>query len=283
MLKKMLMTGLMVAVVLSASACGKDSGATSGNATDTPVESSATDSQPAETQQSTEAGTQESVEGSPQPTEEPAEEVSASYIFSDMPIAAYEVTGLGLGPDDPVYEENLFDEEGVDLGKNPFITKTPGENTYVLYCFLGGDASKDDTLTSVSTIHSPEGSSQWERYVYNTLQIREDLVPEGYTWILRYGPKGEEECEGRFTTYIEPWTRYIYFSGISHADAPESDAIYVIDITPFTESLDGFTDADSVMSAVVEGFEEWGATIQEIPVEDALARNNIIVSEEGAN
>lgn len=84
--------------------------------------------------------------------------------------------------------------------------------------------TKDDTLTSVSTIHSPAGSSQWKQYVYNTLQISEDVVPEGYTWILRDGPESEEECEGRFTTYIEPWTRYIYFSGIFHADAPQSDA-----------------------------------------------------------
>ncbi|MCM1240624.1 MAG: hypothetical protein NC331_14765, partial [Lachnospiraceae bacterium] len=90
MLKKMLMTGLMVAVVLSTSACGKDSGATSGNATDTPVESSATDSQPAETPEA-----QASAEETPQPTEEPEEEISASWIFSEMPIAAFEITGWG--------------------------------------------------------------------------------------------------------------------------------------------------------------------------------------------
>ncbi|MDE7251385.1 MAG: hypothetical protein K2O32_00370 [Acetatifactor sp.] len=277
MLKKVLMTGLMLAVVLSASACGKDSVGTSGTVEDTSIESPVADSQP------TEAETHGTAEESLQPAEELAEEVSGSYIFSEMPIAAYEVTGLGLGPDDPVYEGNLISEYGDDMGQYQFITKTPGENTYVLYCFLGGDASKGTAFNSVATVRSPAGSSQWNCYPYGTLQIREELVPEGYTWILRFDPKSEEKCEGRFTTYIEPWTRYIYFSGISHADAPQSDTILAIDITPFTESLDGFSDVDSVMEAVVQGFEEWGATIQEISVEDALARNNIIVSKESAN
>ncbi len=286
MLKRMLMTGLMVAVVLSASACGKDSGATSGNATDTPVESPVADFQPAEIPQSTEAGTQASVEESPQPTEEPADEVSASWIFSEMPIAAFEITGWGVGPDIPVYDEHVIgSEDGYDYGVVPYVQLTPSENTFVLYCFSGGDDSDNgaDYGVSLSTVHSPSGSSPWKANYYSCLDGGIDLVPEGWVWIEKYYDEFSEEDGGRYMSLVDPWTKYIRFSEIYHSDAPQPDSIYVIEVETFKIYEDEYAVEENVVSAMVEAFEERGATVQEIPVEDALARDNIIVSEEGAD
>ena len=284
MFKKVLMTGLMITVMLSASACSKDSVGASGNVADTPVESPA-DSQPTETPQSTEVETQDSVEESPQPTEEPEEEVSASWIFSEMPIAAFEITGWGAGPDIPVYDEHVIDpEDGYDYGVYQYVQLTPSENTFVLYCFSGGDDLDNEKYgISLSAIHSPSGSSPWEGNYYSCFDGGIDLVPEGWVWIEKYYGGLSEKGGGQFISLVDPWTKYIRFSEIFHSDAPQPDTIYAIEVTTFMGSQDEYEVEENVVSAMVEAFEERGATVQEIPVEDALARNNIIVSEEGAN
>lgn len=286
MLKKILMAGLMAAVVLSASACGKDSGAASGNTASTPVKSPVADSQPTEIPQSAEAETQESAGESPQSAEEPAEEVSANYIFSEMPIAAFEITGWGAAPDIPVYAEHVFDpEDGYDYGVLPYVQLTPSENTFVLYCFSGGDDSSNGAKYGVSltTIHSPSGSSPWEGNYYSCLDGGISLVPEGWVWIEKYYGEFSEENGGEFISLVDPWTKYIRFSEIFHRDAPQPDTIYAIEVETFIGSQDEYEVEENVVSAMVAAFEERGATVQEISVEDAIARDNIIVSEEGAN
>lgn len=193
MFKKVIATGLMLTVMLSASACGKEPSGASGTAVDTPVESSTVESQPTEEEtkdlaggdsQSTEEGTESSAEES-QPIEE---EADYSYIFSDMPIAAYEVTGLGVGPDAEVYTENIIDpEDGYDFGVVPLV-KLDSSNTFVIFCLLGNQ--DEESYISTATIHSPSGSSPWEANEYT---CSDGMIPEveGYTCgspcLMKYG------------------------------------------------------------------------------------------------
>lgn len=280
MLKKVLITGLLITAMLSASACGKDSAGTSGNVADTPVESPS-DSQPTEAPQSTEAETQDSVEESPQPTEEPEEEVSVSYIFSDMPIAVYEVTGLGVGFNEEVYSENIIDpEDGYDYGVVPFVKQTLGENTFTLYCLDIGVYHNEKTVT----IHSPSSESQWEGHWYTCLDISVNPMPEGYSELTKQpGRFVEETVEGKIFSLMDPWTEYVQFSEIFHPDAPQPDVIYVIEITSFPGDGE-YENADEVLSGMVKAFEHrFGATVKEIPVEEAMARDNIVVSESDAD
>lgn len=273
MFKKVLATGLMLTVMLSASACGKDSGETSGTAVDTPAESSAIESQP--TEEETESSAEEEAS------------VSASYIFSDMPIAAYELKGLGIGLDVAVNEKNIIDpESGYDYGVYSYVKLTPGENTFILYCFSGGEDSSNggEYGLSIATIHSPTGSSPWVGNTYSCLDAGADLVPEGYSWLEKYYDDiSEEECDGEFVSLVDPWHHYIRFTEIFHADAPQPDTIYAIEVETFQGSEEGFEDEDNVISKMVASFEERGATVQEISVEEALARDNIIVTEGVAN
>ena len=46
----------------------------------------------------------------PEMTAEPEEEIPISFIFSHMPVAAYEVTGLGVGRFESVFEEEIYVE-----------------------------------------------------------------------------------------------------------------------------------------------------------------------------
>lgn len=279
MFKKVLMTGLMITVMLSASACGKDSVGTSGTVADTPVESPS-DSQPTEAPQSTEAKTQGTSEESPQPTEEPVEEVSASWIFSEMPIAAYEVTGLGVGPDEEVYAEKIIDpEDGYDYGVVPFVKQTP-ENTFTLYCVDIGVYRNEKTVT----IHSPSGGSQWEGHWYTCLDISVNPMPEGYSELTKQpGRFVEETVKGKIFSLMDPWTEYVQFSEILHPDAPQSDVIFVIEIKSFPGDGE-YKNVDEVLTGMVKAFEHrLGATVQEVSVEEAMARDNIVVSEGDAD
>ena len=63
------------------------------------------------------------------------------------------------------------------------------------------------------------------------------------------------------------------FVEIYHADAPQSDAIYV------TTVWDDDCDWEDCFAAISRAFQEAGATIVQIPVADALARNNVTVSQ----
>lgn len=279
MLKKVLMTGLMITVMLSASACGKNSVGASGSVADTPVESP-TDSQPTEAPQSTEAETQGTSEESPQPTEEP-EEVTASYIFSDMPIAAYEVTGLGLGPNEAFYNERIIDaEDGYDYGIVQFVRLTPDENTRILFCFEGAD---ENSYMSDATVHSPSGVGQWEANQYTCLDYFVNPMPEGYSELTRSGYHYKEESDGgEFQSMIDAWRKWILFAELYHPDAPQEDTIYVIQAVPYAYD-ENYDKAEEVAGSLAEAFERLGATLNEIPVEEALERCNAVVSEEGAD
>lgn len=315
MFKKVLATGLMITVMLSASACGKEPGGDSGSGADVPVEFSAAESQPTEeeTKDSTAEDTQstgeatEGAEGETSwPTEEAEEEAACSYIFSDMPIAAFEITGLGVGLDVPVCEEHFIDPEyGDDYGVIPFVQLTPDENTFVLYCFSGGSDSDEGWYHRISrsTIHSPSESGPWEanRYVVGGV-MAEEVVPEGWAFMEKYYGEFSEQDAGRhevesyangfyiswdepgngeFLTLVDPWGNYIEFSEIFHSDASQPDTIHVVEIVTFAGGEE-YEVEENVISAMVATFERRGATVQEISVEEALARDHIIVSEEGA-
>lgn len=284
MLKKVLVAGLMLTVMLSASACGKEPSGTSGTAVDTPVESSTVESQP--TEETTDEGTESTAGDASQPTEEAEEEAECSYIFSDMPIAAYEITGWGVDPDIPVYDKNIIDpEDGYDYGVMEYVQLTPSENTFVLYCFSGGDDSNNgaDYGVSLSTVHSPSGSSPWEANYYSCLDGGEDLVPEGWVWIVKYYGGISEADGGRFISMVDPWHYYIRFSEIFHSDASEPDTIHVIEVETFVDYHDGHETEEDVILKMIAAFEERGATVKEISVEEAMAKDKIIVAEDSEN
>lgn len=302
MLKKVLMTGLMITVMLTVSACGKDSGEDSGIVEETPVESSAVEIQPIEEEaedpaventqsveeetQPTEEETQpieEEAEGSTgedaqsaeEETETPAEQeaatnASASYIFSEMPVKVFEVTGLGVGPDVATVER-ISGGYTEDL-----VRQTPGENTFVLYCFYGGDEYYNGAVDEypIATVHSPSGKSQWSGNYYT--------CTSGGLEILKCYGEISEGHGGVFIGMVDPWHQYIMFSEIFHADAAQPDTIYVIEALTSVESGE-FEVADNVIAEIVTSFEVRGATVREISVEEALARDNIVVSEDGKN
>ncbi|MCM1063256.1 MAG: hypothetical protein NC420_02100 [Eubacterium sp.] len=273
MFKKIVMAGLAAATVLSVSACGGESDAASGTtASDVSLESSAAASQTEEASEP--AGTEE------QSQEPEQEEAAASYVFSEMPLAAYEVTGLRIGPDETFFDGTIT-VDGYEF-QSSYLELTPGENTFVLYCLKGGDYSDSGRsyATSMSTIHSPSGSSPWEAHVYTSGDGSAEYVPEGYSKILREETSDftEETNSGAITSLIDPWTVYIKFSELYHPDAPQEDVIYVIDIVSQGEMYD----ESAILSTMVSAFEQYGATIQEISLEDAMEKDNIAVSEGGA-
>lgn len=283
MFKKVIATGLMLTVMLSASACGKESSGASGTAVDTPVESSTVESQPTE-EETKDLAVDEGTESSAEESQPIEEEADYSYIFSDMPIAAYEVTGLGVGLNAEVYTESIYDAENdYDLGVVPLV-KLDSSNTFVIFCLLG---NHDGGYISTATIHSPSGSSPWEANEYT---CSDGMIPEveGYTCgspcLMKYGYNNDEEdFEGSFESLIDPWTEYIRFAEIYHPDAPQEDTIYVIEALAWIGDED-YDEPSEITTAMVSIFEHIGATsVQEIPVEEALERFNIIVSEEGAD
>lgn len=285
MFKKILMTGLLVATVLSLSACGKDSGIGDGTGT---VESSSAESQT--TEEETEGETEDasqSTKESEEAEEEEAEDNSASYIFAETPIATYEVTGLKVGPDEVFYDEPINDEFTEEDFKIPFVEL--GDNTFILYCLPGGDTGDEDGegdglgISRLATIQSPSGSSPWEAHTYTTGDYSDEYVPEGYSRFSRQEYEGdftEGTNGGRFNSWVDPWLNYIRFSEIFHPDAPQADTIYAIEIVTISEAD---KDQETILSAVKAALEEGGATLNEIPVEDALTRSNIVVSGSGAN
>lgn len=283
MFKKLVVAGLMLTVMLSASACGKKPVESSGSAADIPVESSTVESQLPEEETKDLAGEgSESTEEETESTVEEETSVSASYIFSDMPIAAYEITGLGVGPDAEVYTENIIDpEDGYDMGVVPLVKLDPS-NTFILFCIQGAD----EDYISAATIHSPSGSSQWEANRYTCLDVE---VPEiegyssGFTCLTKQGIYDEEKLNGSIESIVDPWTEYIRFAEIYHPDASQEDTIYVIEVVPYLYD-ENYDEVGEVMTAMATTFEHMGATnVQEIPVEEALEKCNIIVSEEGAD
>ena len=106
MLKKIVMMGLAAAAVLSMSACGGESKPEENTSEVASVE----DSQSEESSQPEGTEEVEPEQEEQEPEQEPEqEEEEVFYIFSEMPIAAYEVTGLKIGPDEALYEGTFTD------------------------------------------------------------------------------------------------------------------------------------------------------------------------------
>ena len=129
-----------------------------------------------------------------------------------MPVAAYEVTGLGIGRFESVYEEHIIDEDGYDNGIIPLIRLTPGENTFVLFCIPGdpdevvtGDWDSLWAYVSLATIHSPSGSGLWEATTYTS---RDMYIPEteGFSSFTRAETGyNEETYDAHIDTLLDVW------------------------------------------------------------------------------
>lgn len=274
MFKKIVMMGLAAAAVLSMSACGGESKPEENTSEVASVEDS-------QTEESSQPEGTEEVEPEQEEQEPEEEEEEVFYIFSEMPIAAYEVTGLKIGPDAALYE-GTFTADGSEYESANYIELASGENTFILYCLPGGDYYDEGRSYSISmpTVHSPSGGSLWEAHAYTSGDEAPEYVPEGYSKISRMTGDGfasftEETYGGSVVGFVDPWLQYIRFSEIWHPDAPQEDVIYVMDIVTQGDAYD----ESGILSAMVSAFEQWGASVQEISVEDALERGNIAVSE----
>lgn len=294
---KLLMAVLLIAAALCVTACGEEAE----TPTEELVEASSVESSSDEpgTQDSTEEESQpaEETEGSEgedsQPAEEEEEEEEAviSWIFSDMPIAAYEVTGLGVGRFDesagiPYLKDDEEAEMYVEVSDpddadadvtsltNPFVKLTPGENTFVIFCM---QEDEEEGYISTTAIQSPSGSGQWEAVRYSCLEGYIEMV--NFSLLTREDADtyDEETYGGSVYGSIDYWMKWICFSEIYHPDVPQNDAIYVINGMAFSDE----DDMDDVLAGMVETFERLGATsVKEIPIEEALERCNVVVSEE---
>lgn len=227
--------------------------------------------------------------------EEEEEEGPIFYIFSHMPIAAYEVTGLGVGRFESVWEEEIFVEyEGGEGGfyfNDPFIRLTPGENTFVIFC-IPGDVEltlyeNGGFSTKGAAIHSPSESGQWEAITY---KCSDGYIPEleGFSKLLRRETDAyaydEETREGRIRSIIDPVQAWIQFAEIYHPDAPQNDAIYVIEAYGYPDAQADFLKLDGILAHLATTFEDLGATsVREIPVEKALKRCHASVAEGDAD
>ena len=261
--KKILAAVLLLAMLLSVTSCGND--ATAGGTRDP----GGTVSRPAGGAEQTRAPEGEG----PQPTEGPAAE-TASYIFSDRPAAAYEVTGLDL---QNIYDGHYIDADGYDNGTLPLVKLTPGENSFIIFCMLG-DENEPDTYKSISTVRSPAGSGKWEARTYSCLDILVDPVPEGCALLEREDYiYTEEDYGGRFTSLLDPWLDWILFAEIYHPDAPQDDAVYAITVMPYSFDED-HDELDEVLASVVNSFAALGGAAAEIPLDEALARCRVEVS-----
>ena len=209
------------------------------------------------------------------------EETSYSFIFSEMPVAAYKVTGLGVGRSESVNEEEILVEvewEDDYYVNPPLIRLTPGENTFILFCMLGDDAG--EYSISSSTIHSPSGSEQWSAITYTCLDI---YFPdqEGFSRITRqdtddYYIYNEETYGGSFFSLIDPWLDWLRFAEIYHPD--QDDSIFVIDVAPVPYD-ENYDDIDGMISGMIKAFNALGGTLEEISVEEAVKEYNIEISQ----
>lgn len=269
MRKKLLLTGMIAGILLLVSACGQGNSETPGNQTSAPSEPPVSASQP-ETSQPAE---------STQPEQTPA-----SYIFSDMPIAAYEVTGLSVGLDGEVNQEDIYEPRIEDyIGAVPLVKLDPSRS-FLLICTLRTEGDEYDP--SIVKIHSPEGIGPWSATLYG---CHDNSFPEiegyssGYPALSKESSYTytETDKDGSFYSLNDPWTQFIDFAEIWHPGA--SDAIHVIEIKTYDDD-DTFNNVDENTAALVETLKALGATdVQEVPVEEALTRCNIAVSSKGAN
>lgn len=187
----------------------------------------------------------------------------STYTFYDMPVAAFEVTGLGL---DPYTYKRVANEE---------VKLTPLENTFILYCIRDYNFDTSEN----AWIHSQPGSSEWvcNSYINYSSGFRDskpyiEANPNG-CFTFMYERKEEDQSFG----FLQDMNgTNMAFTEIYHADAPQSDAIYV------TTVWDDDRDWEACFAAISRAFQAAGATIVQIPVADALARNNVIVSQNDA-
>lgn len=248
--------------------------------TSAPAETEKPTAPPVETEKPT---TTKEPETTKAPVESEATDFPVSYIFSEMPLAAYEVTGLGVGLNEEVYAEHVIvPETEEDLGVVPFVRLDP-TGTFVLFC-MGTDWEDDDII-----IRSPSGSGQWEanEYIQDTSIDIFDLTGDfRYPEIEGYASGGSPLRKSKYThseaaddggmyDSAEIWdmgtTDFLAFGffEIYHPDASQEDTIHVLTWPEWYEY------------DIVDRLEGIGATnVQEISVEEALKRFHITVSEE---
>lgn len=160
MRKRIIIAVLLLAMLLSVTSCGNSLAA--GGETKEPAE---TTSRPADGAEQTKAPEGED----PQPSEGP-ETVETRYIFSDRPLAAYEVTGLDLKN---VYEGIYTEADGTAYSL-PIAKLTPGENPFIIFCMPA--ENNPDYPRSVATVHSPAGSGQWEGTTYSWRSTFDEII-----------------------------------------------------------------------------------------------------------
>ena len=265
MRKRVLAAVLLLAMLLSVTACGN--GTTSGGESKSPA---GTASQPAQgpgesaAQPTENAGTE-----APQPMEEPP--AAVNFIFSARPVAAYEVTGFDLHS---IYDEPYTDSEGHTY-ELPIVKLTPGENSFIIFCMQADFETLGDGFTA--TVRSPAGSSRWEAQIYSCFDVIIDPVPEGYALLQRgYYSYDEEAYGGGYDSLMDPALHYISFSELYHPDAAQNDSICVVDVAPFP-GLPGIDTIEGAAAAVADTFVELGGTAIQIPVDEALAMCHVEV------
>lgn len=113
---------------------------------------------------------------------------------------------------------------------------------------------------------------------------------EGFSKLTR-GDTGDDNCnnyseetyDGHIYSLVDPWLDGLQFAEIYHPDAQQDDAIYVIEVMAFPGTED-YGEVDIVLAGMIRAFDSLGATaVKEIPVEEALKRCNVVVSEDDAN
>ena len=257
---------LLLALLLSVTACG--SGGSAGGETKTPE----TASQPAQGPgEATSQPTEEAGKETPAQTEEPAEPpqptegpAAVSYIFSDRPVAAFEVTGLGVG-------------HLIDVNRDYGLVKlTPGENSFIIFCMQAEFEALGDY--SVATIRSPAGTGLWEAMRYLCLDVLIDPMPEDCAPFFRGEyPYSEADRNGCYKGMLDAALHWISFSELYHPDAARNDSICVVDVAPFP-GFPGLDTIEGVVAAVADTFNELGATVTQIPVDEAMAKCHVEVS-----
>jgi len=167
---------------------------------------------------------------------------SSTYIFEEMPIAAFEVTGLGVDP----YAYEKFDA----------VSLTPAANTFILWCIPYG-----------SDVYSAPGSNgAWVSNLYNVGYANADNGQE-YSYLEMntlytdsYATNEYNQSEYGFGGHSQ---EYIEFTELFHVGESPKDTIYVID---------PWEDQDITWIPAIFG--QLGATAVPISVTDALAKSN---------